>query len=154
MKSLSNYQTWDQAFFHLGAKGSPNTPVFEFSKEEFFVKGINYSVKSGARTFSAFAHWVNTYGKNLNVNNLTEHLTLLTGQYDQALLGYYLDLINQESFSSLYKFTQKLDSQIILHKVKTPDELLLKWGYWSKPLGEPVEKYLILDNPSNPNRIF
>ena len=154
MKNLNNYQIWDQAFFHLGAKGSPNTPYFEFSKEEFFVKGINYSLKSDVRTMNAFAHWVNTFGKNLNLDLLTEQLTLLSGQYDKALLGYYLDLINKKEFLNLYKFAQKLNTVVYLHKVKVPDEKLLKWGYWSKPLGEPVNKYLILENHSNPKRMF
>ena len=143
-----NYEIWNQAFYLLGAKGSPKVEPFPFSKEEFFVKGLTFCLHDG-RTFSAFTHWVHLFGKELNPVEVEK--VLKQSEYNKALLGYYLDLINSESFSFLYVYVKKNDEMVILHKVKQPDELLLKWNIYSRPLTETPEKYLVLHNKK---RIF
>lgn len=149
MKSLDNYQTWNEAFYHLGAKGSPENSLFEFSKEEFFVKGTIFALND-ARTLSAFSHWVNLFGKDLNPGVIKENLIKL--HFDPTWLGYYLDLINQVGFKDLYLFTKVISPVRMIHNVRTPDPILLKWGFHSKPLSETADKYLHLDLAKN--RVF
>lgn len=149
MKSLDNYQTWNQAFYHLGAKGSPENPLFDFSKEEFFVRGTIFA-ENDPRTTSAFSYWVSLFGKDLNHKQIKQ--ALLKFPFDPAWLGYYLDIINQDSFKDLYSFTKSNNQVRILFKVKQPDLLLLKWGIHSKPMSESADKYLHLDKSKN--RVF
>ena len=149
MKSLDNYQDWDCAFYHLGAKGSPETKPFDFSKEEFFVRGTLFALND-PRTLSAFAHWVSLFGKELSVKQIESYLNTIP--FDSAWLGYYLDLINKEEFNFLYKYAKSRNELEILHKVKNPDEVLLKWNIYSRPLSETPQKYLHLDKSKN--RVF
>lgn len=149
MIKLVDYQTWDKAFFLLGAKGSPHTEPFDFSKEEFFVKGTLFS-KRDARTFSAFSHWVVL---NLHLLDLKKVEELLKStKYDKALLGFYLDVIDNPNLNQLSSYAQKNEETEILSKVSEPDEVLLRWGIRGKPLCELASKYLVFDLTKN--RIF
>lgn len=153
MKNLSSYQSWDEAFYHEGAKGSPKTPRFDYDVNEFFVKGLTHS-QHDPRTMSAFSHWVVLYGKlKLDpavVISLLKSVTLTS--VESALLGFYLDLIADDKFQSLYQWANKIDSVVYLVKVTYPDPKLIKWGLHGKSLDEIPSKYLILDPTKN--RIF
>ena len=149
MIKLDNYDNWNLAFYHLGAKGSPVSTIFDFSKEEFFVRGTILALND-ARTLSAFCHWVNLFGNKLDPEKIEAALKML--EFDRAWLGYYLDLINHPKFSHLYKFAKAKDDLVIIHKVRKPDPILLKWNIYSRPLTETAEKYLHLNNQKN--RVF
>jgi hypothetical protein len=142
MKRLDNYKIWNEAFYHLGAKGSPENILFDFSKEEFFVRGLIFA-ENDARTTSAFAHWVVLFGKDLNHQIIKNYLDIL--EFNQAWLGYYLDLINNDSFKELYSYAKALPELRIMFRVRQADVILLKWGIYSKPLSETPSKYLHLE---------